>query len=161
MRCSYSCGVDHHPNILQEQTLAFRPLGCQDRELCRNLTVLSVTLLQLVVDVKDETSVRSVGCEPVRVLKMRTKTSNLPRHPIVDGGAVGHSGSGLRVVYLGCCCPVRWDYCLCHHWPWRWHGAWHCSSVQSKEGGWIRDLRPTFGFGTAFSSPGEKGIKKI
>lgn len=118
MRCSYSCGVDHHPDILQGQILAFRLLGSQDKELCRNLTVPSVTLLKLV-NMKNEASVRSVGCEPMRVLKMRTKALNLPRCPIVDGRAIGHSGSGLRVAYPGCRCPVRWHYCLCSNWPWR------------------------------------------
>lgn len=48
MRCSYSCGVDHHPDTLQGQILAFRLLSSQDKELCRNLTVPSVTLLKLV-----------------------------------------------------------------------------------------------------------------
>lgn len=67
---------------------------------------MSVTLLKLVVNVKNEASVGSVGCEPVRVLKMRTKASNLPRHPSVDGRAIGHSGSGLGVAYLGCYHPV-------------------------------------------------------
>lgn len=88
---------------MQEQILAFRLLGSEDRELWRNLAVPSVTLLQLIVNMKNEAS---VGCEPVRVLKMRTKVWNLLRHPSVDGRAIGHSGGGLRVAYLGCCCPV-------------------------------------------------------
>lgn len=44
MRRSYSCGVDHQSDFLQEQTLAFRVLSSLDRELCRRLTVPSVTL---------------------------------------------------------------------------------------------------------------------
>lgn len=82
--------------------LVVRLLGSQDRELCRNLTVLSTILLQLVVNMKNEASVGSVGCELVRALKMRTKASNLLRHPSVDGTVA----MGLRVAYLGCCHPV-------------------------------------------------------
>lgn len=80
--------------------LVVRLLGSQDRELCRNLTVLS-TILQLV-NVKNEASVGSMGCELVRALKMRTKASNLLRHPSVDGTVA----VGLRIAYLGCCPPV-------------------------------------------------------
>lgn len=81
--------------------LVVRLLGSQDRELCRNLTVPS-TILQLVVNMKNEASVGSMGCELVRALKMRTKASNLLRHPSVDGTVA----VGLRVAYLGCCHPV-------------------------------------------------------
>lgn len=80
--------------------MVVRLLGSQDRELCRNLTVLS-TILQLV-NVKNEASVGSMGCELVRALKMRTKASNLLRHPSVDGTVA----VGLRIAYLGCCPPV-------------------------------------------------------
>ena len=85
--------------------LAFRLLGSQDGELCRNLTVPSVTLLQLVVNMKNEASVGSVGCELVRVLKMRIKASNLLEHPSVNGRAKGHSGSGLEGSLSGLLLP--------------------------------------------------------
>lgn len=82
--------------LISSRFCFFRLLSSQDRELSRKLDSPTCNFLQLVVKMENRTSVECLGCNPVRVLNMRTKVLDLLRDCSIDSRAMGHSGTGLR-----------------------------------------------------------------